>query len=555
MSGDCNVSRHLTVLSKKFPDRVALVQADSLNADAEPDTLTYSELDAMTARLVCEFRKNQVSDGAKVLMMQTPGFHFVASVFALFRIGAVPILIDPGMGLKNMLGCVRKTSPDFLFGRSFAQWLSLLFPGTFRTVRRRFSCDSFLPPGVRHLDAKHGNCDFRSEIKAPEETAAIVFTTGSTGPPKGVRYTHGIYEKQLEVIAEAYGAGPHETDMSAFPLFALFSVLLGMKSVIPDFNPSRPAKADPERVLRIIEKHRVSFSFASPALWRNLAEHCISKNIVLKSLKKALMAGAPVPASLHRDMAKMMPEGAMTIVPYGATECLPIANFTGAEMLAETAHLTENGAGYCVGYPVKAANIALMPPYDYALPEWDEKLAVHQGEIGEIVVSGPLVTPEYYMEPEHNRLSKFKGRDGELWHRIGDIGRFDEKGRLWFLGRKAHRVFTKDGILYPVSCESIFNRDPKVFRTALVGVGARNEQIPILVVEAKKGMMPWSRKEKESFAADLARLGKTRAETSGISHFLFLSPFPVDIRHNAKIFREKLAIWAEKNFSSAIKIQ
>lgn len=541
-----NISEFLPEMAGKYPDRTALVSVARRHGDkVEYQSITFKQLNTLSDSFTCEIRRNGVRKRMKVLLMLKPGFDFIAATFAVFKTGAIPVLIDPGMGIGNLLQCIRKTSPEAMLAIPKAHWLALLFPGTFKNVKIKLSNGGITPPGVKRLRTNIDDATFAEiERTAPDAMAAIVFTTGSTGVPKGVVYTHEIYLAQLEIIKEEYGAGPSETDMPAFPLFALFSAALGMKSVIPDFNPSRPAEADPAQIVRIIEDNDVTFSFASPTLWRNVSEYCIGNGIKLKTLRKALMAGAPVPALIHANMKKIMPENGETIVPYGATECLPIANFTGSEMLAETVVETENGNGYCVGRPIKGIKIKVIAPSDSEIKKWDDKLILADGEIGEIAVSGPIVTPEYYNEPGHTENAKIADPSGGVWHRIGDTGYFDEKGRLWFTGRKAHRIFTKDGILYPVQCEAIFNRHPDVKRSALVGIGEKGMQIPVSIIEPKIGKMPGNISERKRFIAELERLAITSPLTKGINKFLFHSSFPVDIRHNAKIFREKLAVWA-----------
>ncbi len=521
-------------------------------ADGVPEYrhISFQALNRMADLYACEFRRCGIVKGTKALVMLHPGFDFIAAVFAIFKTGAVPVLIDPGMGIPNMLSCISKTGPEAMVAVSKAHWMSLLFPGSFKSVGMRFTKGAMPLPKIRHLpefseSAKTEN--FPVEDMGDDDMAAIVFTTGSTGPPKGVVYTHGIYSKQLEIIRDCYGAGPREIDMPGFPLFALFSVLLGMPCVIPDFNPSFPAKADPARLVRIIQDNKVSFSFASPALWRNVAAYCISKSIRFDSLKKVLMAGAPVPADLHRMLKDVIAPGGETIVPYGATEALPVANFAGSEMLAETAELTAQGAGYCVGYPCGGISVKIIRAVDEPIERWDEGLVLSVGEKGEIAVSGSVVTREYYNELVHNRSAKIPDPSGKIWHRMGDVGYFDAKGRLYTLGRKAHRVFTKDSVLYPLSCEAVFNRHPDVFRSALVGVGPKGAQTPAIVIEPKPGKMPSSDADRKRFTDELRKLGANNDATSRISHFLFHPDFPVDIRHNAKIFREKLAEWAGKS--------
>ena len=535
-----NIAEYLPEAARRFEEHPAIHHRGR--------TVSFAELENRSAAFACELRSHGVVRGTRTLMLLRPGADFIAAVFAVFRIGAVPVLIDPGMGRSHFLNCVRQTGPEAMVGIAKAHWLALLFPGTFRCVRRRFAVEAGAPPWIRRLDrCRRTNATYPVSPPRPEDTAAIVFTTGSTGPPKGVVYTHRIFVAQTELIRNVYGAGPDHVDMPAFPLFALFSAALGMPCVIPEMDPSRPAEADPAVIVQTLQRHGVTFSFASPALWRRVGAWCRAEGIRLPTLRRVLMAGAPVPADLHALVKSVIADQGETIVPYGATEALPIANLTGSEVLADTGERSARGEGYCVGHPLPSMTIRIIRPSDEPIPEWDDTLVLPPGERGEIVVHGPVVTPHYNDLPDHTAMAKIRDPRGGLWHRMGDVGYLDELGRLWFCGRKAHRVLTPDGPRYSVCCEAIFNRHPRVFRSALVGVGKPGRQRPVILVEPRPGEMPprHASTARDTFIRELRELAVTTPFTADIDTILFHPAFPVDIRHNAKIFREKLATWAE----------
>jgi len=253
------------------------------------------------------------------------------------------------------------------------------------------------------------------------------------------------------------------------------------------------------------------------------------------------MAGAPVTADLHEMVKKIVAIDGETLVPYGATEALPITSFTGTEMLAETAELTAKGAGYCVGYPNPGLTIKVVECRDNIIQVWDDICELATGEIGEIVIKGAVVTPGYFNLPNATLMAKINSQDNRLWHRMGDVGYFDQAGRLFFCGRKNHRVITATRIYYPVCSEAIFKRHPKVFRTALVGAVVNDIIEPLLFIEPLPKYWPGSQEVREQFITELKELGSEYGFTADISSFKFIKKFPVDIRHNAKIFREQLA--------------
>ena len=125
----------------------------------------------------------------------------------------------------------------------------------------------------------------------------------------------------------------------------------------------------------------------------------------------------------------------------------------------------------------------------------------------------------------------------------------DVEGRFWFCGRLAHRVLTADGPMYTVPCEAVFNCHADVYRSALVGVGPAGRQRPVIVLEPLPGRVPQNEGERDALFDEIRDLGRANPLTAPIEDFLIHAAFPVDIRHNAKIFREKLALWAADQLS------
>jgi acyl-CoA synthetase (AMP-forming)/AMP-acid ligase II len=302
-------------------------------------------------------------------------------------------------------------------------------------------------------------------------------------------------------------------------------------------DPTRPAKVDPAKFIRSIQDWQVTYSFGSPAIWNVVSRYCLEQNITLP-VRKILMAGAPVPGELIERVQRIMPPDGTVYTPYGATESLPSASITGQEILSETWPQTRLGKGACVGRPLPGMTIAIIKPVDGPLADWREAELLPPESIGEIAVKGPVVTRAYDQNERETELAKVPDSSG-FWHRMGDMGCLDQQGRLWFCGRKAHRVLTADGPLYSVCCEAIFNEHPQVFRSALVGLGQPGAQQPVIVVELHEKTA-----DERLLFSELRQLALANPLTAKIDNFLIHPAFPVDIRHNAKIFREKLAVWA-----------
>jgi acyl-coenzyme A synthetase/AMP-(fatty) acid ligase len=312
-----------------------------------------------------------------------------------------------------------------------------------------------------------------------------------------------------------------------------------MTAILPDMDASRPAQADPKKIIRAIKDFAATNMFASPALINKIGRFGEEQGIKLPSLKRVISAGAPAsPLALER-FSRMLSPGIEIFTPYGATEALPVCNIGSSEILQKTGKLTDQGKGSCIGRPNPGITLEIIKITDAPIGSWSDDLLVPKGEIGEIVVKGPIVTRSYYNREPATALAKID----KTWHRMGDVGYKDNSGRVWFCGRKSHRVETDEGTLFTLPCEAVFNIHPKVFRTALVGVKRDGRMLPVLCVELEKNVPA---DESERIKEELIKLGAAYPHTSKISTILFHPSFPVDIRHNAKIFREKLNVWAER---------
>ncbi len=536
-----NIAETFVGIAKEHGQRTAVIDART------GEKISFADLNRRADMFANYFASEGLSPGDIAVLMVTPSVDFICLTLALFKVGTPIVLIDPGMGYKNLLRCIERVKPKFLIGISKAILFSKLFEKPFRTVEKVFCCGNsfglFGPDITKNIPAIEAGYP----VYKPSDTdlAAIIFTTGSTGPPKGVRYEHSIFTAQLRLIREYYAIGPADVDQPAFPLFALFSAALGACSVIPDMDPTKPAKVDPELFVASIQKYNVTYSFGSPAIWNVVSRYCLEQGIILDSLQKVLMAGAPVPYELMKRVRAILPANALVFTPYGATESLPIVSIEGEEVVSETWQQSRLGRGTCVGRPLPGIEIRIIEISDNPLAELTAEMVLANGIIGEIIVRGDVVTKAYQNNPEETILAKIKDGD-TFWHRMGDVGYLDQANRLWFCGRRAHRVMTKNRTLFSIPCEEIINQHPDVYRSALVGISnGKSEILPAIVVEPKKDKYI---NKKRLLKEVRERAGESEL-TSEIEYFLIHRSFPVDIRHNAKIFREKLALWAQKKLA------
>ncbi len=379
----------------------------------------------------------------------------------------------------------------------------------------------------------------------PDECAAIAFTSGSTGLPKGAVYTHKNLAAQALLLRDHFSIRPGERDLATFPLFAFFDPVWQATGVIPRMDFTKPGSVNPNCIIQPVLEHGVSHAFGSPALLDRVSRWGVPRGIKLPTLKRVLSAGAPVSGRVLERFAKLLQPDAEIYTPYGATEALPICSISLQELRAGIAEQTAQGRGVCIGRPLPQMRLEAIRITDSPIEHWSDSLRVATNEVGELVVWGSNVSKEYLNRPNATRLAKILSAEGEIGHRTGDVGSIDEQGRVWFCGRKSHRVVTPSETLFSVACEGVFNQHPRVHRTALVGVGAPPHQRPALCVEldADGGV------DRPQITRELLALGAACPLTRRLETILFHRQFPVDIRHNAKIFRERLAAWASRQLS------
>lgn len=540
-----NIASYLTSMAIERPHALAVAAPcsyDEMGRTAYAH-LTYRQLNDESDRIANGFESVGVTKGSRTALLVKSSPVFFAIVFALFKVGAVPVVIDPGIGIKSLGKCLDEAEPEAFVGIPAAQIARIIFRWGGKklkhiiTVGKKWFWGGYTLSDIRKLGCNADGYDMA--VPSGGDAAAILFTSGSTGIPKGAVYTHSIFVSQVEYLKKVYHIQPGEMDLSTFPLFALFGPALGMTSIIPDMDPTRPAGANPAKLVSAIEDFGATNMFASPAVVNLLGRYAESENIMLPSLKRVISAGAPArPDSLERLQNALL-EGVDIFTPYGATEALPVCNIGSREIIETAGQKTACGKGACIGEPNEGIILKVIKISDDPIEEWSDSLELPDGQIGEFVVKGPVVTREYYNNNHATKLAKIYDGDS-FYHRMGDVGYRDSEGKFWFCGRKSHRVKTENGDMFTICVEGVFNAHKDVYRTALVGVPDGKYEKPVLCVELEKDAFS----SQEKILSDLRDLAKKFKHTENIEKFLIHPSFPVDIRHNAKIFREKLAVWA-----------
>ncbi len=559
-----NIATHLKQMAQSRPeqDAVLLPIGRGRGGISTYNGLTYQQLDCLSDSLADELLRLGVGRGVRTVLMVPPSLEFFALTFALFKAGAVSVFVDPGMGVKNIGKCLAEAEPEAFIGipkAHLARWVigwgkkslkRLIAVGRGAEWCRFLGRDVTVWDESGFMHRAFPSCANGGEASLPsmaqtsaDEAAAILFTSGSTGVPKGAVYSHGNFAAQIEMLRSAFSIQPGEIDLCTFPLFALFAPALGMTAIVPRMDFTRPARIDPPEIANPIAQHGVANLFGSPALLNRMGRFYEDSDIQWPSLRRVLSAGAPVSAEIIQRFAKHLAPGVQIFTPYGATESLPVAVIGSDEILKETRYQTAHGAGTCVGRPVAGMQVSVIRITDEPITEWSDSLVLPPGEIGEIVVNGLNVTQEYFRRPDLTAVAKIHDlTTGRMRHRMGDVGYLDHLGRLWFCGRKSHRVVTADRTYFTEQVEGVFNVHSAVFRTALVGIKRDSVIEPVLCVELESCRR---REPTAPLIKELLEFGAKHEHTESIKTILFHDAFPVDIRHNSKIFREKLAVWAE----------
>ncbi len=531
-----NITDSLFEFAVKNPDSPAILY---------PQRLSYSGLCSTIDSYASGFVAAGITAGTKTIVLIKQGQDFFAATFALLRIGAVPVMIDPGMGIKAMSRALIKTEAEAFIGVPRTLLLKFLFPASYRSVKVWIStglCIKGICSSLKSFKKIHIKTP--SFQQDPLALAAIFFTSGSTGPAKGVIYKTHMLTAQINILRDHFGYKPGEIDLCTFPLIGLLLMSLGVTEVLADMDMTKPAKFKPQKLINNINNNGCTHMFCSPMILGRLSAWCNTHNLKAPELKRIMTAGAPVLPVVLREARKWINSGAEIHTPYGATEALPVTDICDSELLTLYENTDSYLNGICVGYPIDVIDLKIIHISEDNIGLWEDSLSAGENETGEITIKGPNVSQEYLNDADSDRKSKiFDRATGMYYHRTGDLGRIDKSGRIWFYGRKSQRVVTKNTTLFTITTEAVYNLHPAVSRSALVGIRSdkHSEIIPVICIELKTGF-----RRSEELKEELIKLGKQYSITGNINHILFHKKFPVDPRHNAKIYREKLAVWAKK---------
>lgn len=464
--------------------------------------------------------------GERVAMLVPPSVDLVAAVYAVWRAGGVTVVADRGLGLRGLGRAVRGARVDWVIGppQALAAARALRWaPGAYRiTVGPKPSMGA-----VATLDDLSRSAAVLPPVPAADDPAAVLYTSGATGPAKGVRYRHHQLAAQRDALANTYGITRADSLVAAFAPFALYGPALGIASTIPDVDVTKPGTLTAEALGAACDSVDATIVFASPAALANVVRTSSGVDARLCRVRLALSAGAPVPVATLRAMSALTP-GAEWHTPYGMTECLPVADVSLTQI--ETAGV---GRGVCVGHPVAGVDVMVAPL------GFDASSVVSSIEVattGEVLVRAPWLSEGYDRRWATERHARPADAAGLRWHRSGDVGHVDTEGRLWIEGRSVHVIQSDAGPVTPVPVEvAVEAAVADVQRCAAVGIGPVGCQQLVVVVE----------RAGDDGLADTELAAQVRtAVDRPVAAVLQVSALPVDIRHNTKIDRTLVARWA-----------
>jgi acyl-coenzyme A synthetase/AMP-(fatty) acid ligase len=477
-----------------------------------------------------------VAKGDRVALLVPPGIDLAVCVFACWRIGAVVVIADAGLGARGMSRALTSADPAYLIGipRALAAARTLRWPGV------RISTTDVTRPLAGLLDVKSTLGELRRSGEgrplppppASFDVAGIGFTSGATGPAKGVIYRHHQMQAQRDALVDLYGITSSDRLVAAFGPFALFGPIMGIPSVVPDADVTAPGSLTARALAEAAQAVQATLVFASPAALTNVANTARGMSpghrAALQDVRLVMSAGAPVLVGVLRSTVELMTH-AEAHTPYGMTEVLPVADIslTGIEAIGP-------GNGVCVGDPVPGTEVAISPldPAGGATGS----LTGESGVVGEVCIRAP------HMRDGYDKLwaTDQAASQPDGWHRSGDVGHLDEAGRLWIEGRMGDIVTTPNGPVTPVGIEHAVSTLSDVSDAAAVGVGPPGtQQLVVVVVPAGHIRHP--------DLADEALADRVRGRAGGeVAAVLTAPSLPVDKRHNSKIDRPRIARWAEE---------
>lgn len=529
--------------TQKFPNKKALIfpEKQALSMNVTWNSITYKELDDYSGLLAGYLQQKGIKRGDRILVMIPVSLTLYLVVFALIRLGAVVVFVDPWMDMKKLSQSCTISKPNAFIGIFKANFLRL-YSSSFRNIPIKMTINKLDSSVLKYLKrVKHtGKIPLRKNKYDKESVVFIRFTTGSTGRPKGVKRTYGYLSDLFAATSDFFPLTKEDIDVTTYPLNIFYDVLMGATAVIPFVSYGRASRTDPSLFIRQIQECRVTTASGSPFYWKKIIEYCKTNKITNDTLRFIFTGGGPVPLQLI-DSFKEVFSAAQIYIVYGSTEVFPLSWINIEEIIDSKAEQTRNGSGICVGKPHPNLNVKIITPMNETNTRKKKNLnsvSLQQGKIGEIITTGPQVTTSYY--GDHNEkifaANKIIDTNDTIWHRTGDAGYLDSSGNIWLVGRKKNIYTVNGNKICPLMIEYVFDSLPEIEKSALLQNPANKKLI--LVLEPKNKQILKNKERKKTLTKQVLSL--CDAKDFPITSIVFVRKIPLDPRHNTKIDYTKL---------------
>jgi acyl-coenzyme A synthetase/AMP-(fatty) acid ligase len=542
-----NVYRHIARVVALQSDQLAIVEPDRQGQDR---TLTYREFDDQVKRLCAALAQRGVGHGDRVIVLIPMQLELYVCMVAIIRMGAVTVFVDPHMPRAHFDNCCSVVEPRAFIGIPRAHWFRLgcrhlrKVPLQLTTGRLPW----FIATGIgRWLHSPLDQPAPAMADVADDHPALIGFTTGSSGAPRGSTRTHGFLDAQIAALFQPEEKRQSSVDLPGFPVLPLDNLIRGRTTILPRFPPGKVGEVEVDRLLKQVDRYAPDMMSGGPAYLNAICAGVEAAGRTLGSVRILFTGGAPMSRIGLERLRKVWPNARVVIV-YGSTEAEPVASIDATEIIDECYALSSQGHGYCAGYPIDQVETLILPlDFTESCIEDLSSMALPNHCIGEIAVRGAHVNTRYWNDPEGEEKNKVQTPSG-VWHRMGDAGYRDEKGRLWLVGR-SHMAMLPPWIprpgdckqsfvpgqaawIFPYQVEAIVNNIAAVKRSAYVSV---NQGYHLLV---------------EPVVADADTTVLERRLTEAVAVFpltcISFRSLPVDPRHNSKIDYRAVVEWLQE---------
>jgi len=549
-----NISRHITDFSQTAPYKKAVICLSGRddNRKMAYSHLTFRQLNQQSDDIARGLQRSGVVRGTKTALQMTPGIQWFAVTYALLKIGAVPVLIQPSLGFRHIAQCIKAVEPEALITSPQFSMIQMMYPKYYQSVHLQINTGrNWFKKGLSLLDLQQNEPGpFQIADIRDQDHGMIVFSTSNeVDVPKPIILTHKMLNATMSLMESVLNLCSESLLLSTFPFFMILSPALGLRQIIPSLNSIQSPKIDPRMIIESIWDHGITHLLMTPTQLMVLENFLRDAGIFLHSIQRILSWGEAYPAEELQKFHYFVNNSSQVFPVYGIAEAPLVTTLGSHEIVSETQIKTERGFGLCQGKIITDMDMKIIEVSDRPIDNWSDDLMIEGSNIGELVVKGEAVSNKYANSVKADALTKIP--DGKnMWHRTGDVGWIDSNGYFWFCGRKKDRIIiSEDETLYTIPCEAVFMRHQRVHRCIIVGVGPVPYQTPVLIIELAPGD---SGKYISTLTHELMDLAQAYPHTGNIKNILFRKRFPVHPIFHQKINRKQLTVWAAKKLGKSI---